>query len=105
VVVCVDEKSAIQALDRTQPGLPMRAGRPERQTVEHVRHGTVSLLAGFGSTHRKGAGPLRHPTHQPGFVRFLDEAVVGRLRKKVHVILDNLSAHKTAAVETMGFRD
>ena len=45
VVVCVDEKTAIQALERTQPALPLRSGKPERQSVEYVRHGTVSLLA------------------------------------------------------------
>jgi transposase len=99
VVVCVDEKTAIQALDRTQPGLPMRAGRPERQTVEYVRHGTVSLLAALEVHTGKVQGRCvaRHTSQE--FVRFLDEAVVGRQRKKIHVILDNLSAHKTAAVK------
>lgn len=99
VVICVDEKTAIQALDRTQPGLPMRAGQPARQTVEYVRHGTVSLLAALevGTGRVKGRCVRRHTGE--AFVRFLDEAVVGRRRKKVHVILDNLSAHKTAAVK------
>lgn len=98
VVVCVDEKTAIQALDRTQPGLPMRAGQPERQTVEYVRHGTVSLLAALEVQTGKvqGRWVARHTSEE--FVRFLEEAVVGRRRQKVHVILDNLSAHKTAAV-------
>ena len=99
VVVCVDEKTAIQALDRTQPGLPMRAGRPERQSVEYVRHGTVSLLAALEVQTGKVQGrcEARHTSEE--FVRFLDQAVVGRRRQQVHVILDNLSAHKTAAVK------
>lgn len=99
VVVCVDEKTAIQALDRTQPGLPMRAGRPERQSVEYVRHGTVSLLAALEVQTGKVQGRCvaRHTSEE--FVRFLDEAVVGRRRRQVHLILDNLSAHKTAAVK------
>jgi transposase len=100
VVVCVDEKTAIQALDRTQPGLPMRAGRPERQSVEYVRHGTVSLLAALEVQTGKVQGRCvaRHTSEE--FVRFLDETVVGGRRRQVHVILDNLSAHKTAAVKT-----
>ena len=98
-VVCVDQKTALQAWDRTQPGLPMPAGRPERQTVEYVRHGTVSLLAALEVHTGKVQGRClaRHTSQE--FVRFRDEAVVGRPRKKVHVILDNLSAHKTAAVK------
>ena len=99
VVVCVDEKTAIQALDRTQPGLPMRPGRPERQSVEYVRHGTVSLLAALEVQTGKVQGRcVPRPTSNE-FVRFLDEAVVGQRRRQVHVILDNLSAHKTAAVK------
>ncbi len=99
VVVCVDEKTAIQALDRTQPGLPMRARQPERQTVEYVRHGTVSLLAALEVHTGKVLGRCvaRHTSQE--FVRFLDGAVAGHPRKQVHVILDNLSAHKTAAVK------
>jgi len=99
VVVCVDEKTAIQALDRTQPGLPMRAGQPERQTVEYVRHGTVSLLAALEVQTGKVQGRCvaRHTSEE--FVRFLDQAVVGRRREKVQVILDNLSAHQTATVK------
>lgn len=98
VVFCVDEKTAIQALDRTQPALPLRAGKPEGHRVEYVRHGTVSLLAALevhtGKVQSRCVA--RHTSEE--FVRFLDEAVVGQRRKQVHLILDNLSAHKTAAV-------
>jgi transposase len=97
-VFCVDEKTAIQALDRTQPALPLRSGQPERHSVEYVRHGTVSLLAALEVHTGKVQGRCvaRHTSEE--FVRFLDEAVVGQRRKKIHLILDNLSAHKTAAV-------
>jgi len=99
VVVCVDEKTAVQALDRTQPALPLRAGQAERQSVEYVRHGTVSLLAALEvHTGKVMARCVARHTSQE-FVRFLDEAVVGQRRKQIHVILDNLSAHKTAEVK------
>lgn len=97
-VFCVDEKTAIQALDRTQPALPLRAGRPERQAVEYVRHGTVSLLAAL-EVHTgkvRGRCVVRHTSQE--FVRFLDEALLAQRRKQVHLILDNLATHKTAAV-------
>ena len=98
MVFCVDEKTAIQALDRTQPALPLRAGQPERHSVEYVRHGTVSLLAALEVQTGKVQSRCvaRHTSEE--FVRFLDEAVVGQRRKQIHLILDNLSAHKTAAV-------
>lgn len=97
-VFCVDEKTAIQALDRTQPALPLGAGRPERQAVEYVRHGTVSLLAALEVHTGKVQGRCvaRHTSQE--FVRFLDEAVVGQRQKQVHLILDNLATHKTASV-------
>ena len=98
VVFCVDEKTAIQALDRTQPALPLRSGKPERHSVEYVRHGTVSLLAALevhtGKVQSRCVA--RHTSEE--FIRFLDETVVGQRRKQIHLILDNLSAHKTAAV-------
>jgi transposase len=98
VVFCVDEKTAIQALDRTQPALPLRSGKPEGHSVEYVRHGTVSLLAALevhtGKVQSRCVA--RHTSEE--FVRFLDEAVGGQRRKQIHLILDNLSAHKTAAV-------
>lgn len=98
MVFCVDEKTAIQALDRTQPALPLRSGKPERHSVEYVRHGTVSLLAALevhtGKVQSRCVA--RHTSEE--FVRFLDETVVGQRRRKIHLILDNLSVHKTAAV-------
>ena len=99
-VFCVDEKSAIQALDRLDPVLPMSPGRVERHGFEYYRHGTLSLYAalevGTGKVHGKTAA--RHTSQE--FVTFLQE-VVGSCKPKqeVHVILDNLSAHKTSKVE------
>jgi transposase len=98
-VFCVDEKTAIQALDRTQPALPLQPARPERQTVEYVRHGTVSLFAALEVHSGKVVGRCapRHTSQE--FVRFLDQAVVTHRRKTIHVILDNLAVHKTPAVQ------
>jgi transposase len=100
VVLCVDEKSHIQALDRTQPVLPLRPGRPERHSFEYLRHGTLSLYAALevASGEVRGQCVPRHTSAE--FVAFLEQATRGYGRKGIHVIVDNLSAHKTAAVQT-----
>ena len=98
-VFCVDEKTAIQALDRLDPVLPLSPGRAERHGFEYYRHGTLSLYAALdtqtGRVHGKTAA--RHTSLD--FVEFLGE-VVGQCRRQqeIHIILDNLSAHKTQAV-------
>lgn len=98
-VFCVDEKSAIQALDRLDPVLPLSPGRAERHGFEYYRHGTLSLYAALdvrsGKVHGKTAA--RHTSDE--FVDFLQQ-VVGLCKPKqdIHVILDNLSAHKTQKV-------
>ena len=99
-VFCVNEKSAIQALDRLDPVLPMSPGRAERHGFEYYRHGTLSLYAALdvqtGKVHGKTAA--RHTSDE--FVAFLDQVVTQCKRKQeIHIILDNLSAHKTAKVE------
>jgi transposase len=99
-VFCVDEKSAIQALDRLDPVLPMSPGRAERHGFEYYRHGTLSLYAALdvktGKVHGKTAA--RHTSDE--FVAFLHQVVKQCKRKQeIHIILDNLSAHKTAKVE------
>ena len=98
-VFCIDEKTAIQALDRTQPALPLRPQRPERQTVEYVRHGTVSLFAALEVHSGKVVGRCvpRHTSEE--FVSFLNEAVAAHRRKAIHVILDNLAVHKAPTVQ------
>lgn len=104
VVVSVDEKSQMQALDRTQPLLPLRPGTPERRTHDYHRHGTSSLFAALmvktgvviGECHR------RH-RHQE-FIKFLDtiDEVIKATEPKgtqVHIVLDNYATHKTPAVK------
>src|ERR1051326_6482121 len=98
-VFCVDEKSAIQALDRLDPVLPMSPGRIERHGFEYYRHGTLSLYAALdvksGKVHGKTAA--RHTSEE--FVDFLDQVVgLCRPKQEVHIIVDNLSAHKTKKV-------
>src|SRR6478752_8853926 len=100
-VFCVDEKTAIQALDRLDPVLPLSPGRAERHGFEYFRHGTLSLYAALdvktGKVHGKTAG--RHTSQE--FVAFLVEVVaLCAPGQEIHVIADNLSAHKTATVAT-----
>ncbi len=99
-VFCVDEKTAIQALDRRDPILPMSPGRAERHGFEYVRHGTLSLYAAFNTKTGEVLGKtVRRHTSQE-FVAFLEKLVATTKRKReIHVILDNLSAHKTKRVE------
>jgi transposase len=99
-VFCVDEKSAIQALDRLDPVLPMSPGRIERHGFEYYRHGTLSLYAALDVRTGKvqGKTAARHTSDE--FVSFLDQVVDSCLPdQEIHVILDNLSAHKTAKVQ------
>jgi transposase len=98
-VFCVDEKTAIQALDRAQPVLPMGPGRVERRSFEYVRHGTLSLFAAFEVTTGRVTGQPSARHASADFLRFLD-ALVGPYHptKAIHIILDNHSAHKTPAV-------
>jgi len=98
-VFCVDEKTAIQALDRLDPVLPLSPGRAERHGFEYFRHGTLSLYAALdtatGRVHGKTAA--RHTSRE--FVAFLKEVLsLCPGNKHIHIILDNLSAHKTTAV-------
>jgi transposase len=99
-VFCVDEKTAIQALDRLDPVLPLSPGRAERHGFEYFRHGTLSLFAAFDTRTGAVLGKTvdRHTSAE--FVAFLSELVAHQpKRKEIHVILDNLSAHKTKKVE------
>jgi len=100
VVLCVDEKSQIQALDRTQPILPMQPGLPERATHDYKRHGTSSLYAALDVSSGQVIGSL-HSRHRAiefkQFLQRIDAAVPADL--DVHVILDNSSTHKTPAIQ------
>ncbi|RPI60960.1 MAG: IS630 family transposase, partial [Lysobacterales bacterium] len=99
-VFCVDEKTAIQALDRLDPVLPLSPGRAERHGFEYKRHGTLSLYAAFNTKtgEVRGKTAARHTSAE--FVAFLTDLVVNQPRRKeIHVIADNLSAHKTQLVQ------
>jgi|SRR5712692_2809939 len=97
-VFCVDEKSAIQALDRVQPLLPLRPGGPERRGFEYMRHGTCSLYAALEVATGKVIGRCRKRHRSIELCEFLSTVIKGRNEKQIHIILDNLSAHKTKAV-------
>ena len=100
VVLCVDEKSQIQALDRTAPILPMLPGTPERATHDYMRHGTSSLYAALDITTGQVIGRL-HARHRAiefkKFLQTIDREVPAEL--DVHLVLDNASTHKTPAVK------
>lgn len=98
-VFCVDEKSAIQALDRVQPLLPLRAGAAERRGFEYVRHGTCSLYAALEVATGKVIGRCRKRHRSLELCEFLSTVIAGRPEKQIHIILDNLSAHKTSTVQ------
>lgn len=100
VVFCVDEKSGIQALDRTRPVLPLRAGVPERQTHDYIRHGTTCLYAALRVLDGVVFGTCRPKRDTQQFVRFLDRVEHGTVADQdIHVILDNLSTHKSPPVQ------
>jgi transposase len=95
-IFCVDEKTAIQALDRKDPVLPLSPGRLERHGFEYFRHGTLSLYAAFNTKTGEvlGRTAARHTSAE--FVAFLADIVVNQPRgKQIHVIVDNLATHKT----------
>jgi transposase len=99
LVLCVDEKSQIQALDRTQPLLPMRPGQAERRSHDYVRHGTTTLFAALDVKTGRIVGECYRRHRAAEFRRFLDRidaAVPGDL--DVHLILDNYTTHKTAPI-------
>lgn len=99
VVFCVDEKTSIQALDRRDPILPLSPGRAERHGFEYVRHGTLSLYAALnvGTGEVEGMTAARHTSQD--FLAFLERVIATQSkRREIHLIVDNLSAHKTKAV-------
>jgi len=100
VVFCIDEKSGIQALDRTRPVLPLRPRIPERQTHDYIRHGTTCLYAALRVLDGTVFGTCRPKRDTKEFVRFLDRVEqVTPADEAIHVILDNLSTHKSPPVQ------
>jgi transposase len=99
-VFCVDEKTAIQALDRLDPVLPLSPGRLERHGFEYRRNGTLSLYAALDVKTGKVQGKTAERHTSAEFVNFLEQIVSAcQSGQEIHIILDNLSAHKTAKVE------
>ncbi len=98
-VFSVDEKTAIQALDRKDPVLPLSPGRAERHGFDYYRHGTLSLYAAFNTKTGEVLGKTATNHTSAEFVAFLTDIVANQpKRKEIHVIADNLSAHKTKLV-------
>jgi transposase len=100
VVFCVDEKTAIQALDRLDPVLPLSPGRAERHGFEYFRHGTLSLYAALNTQTGEVVGKTTTRHTSAEFVAFLSQLVADHPHpREMHVIVDNLSAHKTERVQ------
>lgn len=99
-VFCVDEKTAIQALDRLDPVLPLSPGRFERHGFEYFRHGTLSLYAALDTQTGSVLGRTADSHTSEEFVSFLGDLLASQPEgKEIHVILDNLSAHKSKRVK------
>jgi transposase len=99
VVVCVDEKSQVQALDRTQPILPIRPGLPEKATHDYIRHGTTTLFAALEIATGKVTDAC-YPGHRhQEFLRFLKKVAAACPGRELHVVCDNYATHKHPAVK------
>jgi transposase len=104
VVLSIDEKSQIQALDRSQPLLPMMPGTPERRTHDYIRHGTTTLFAALDVKTGRVIGECQDRHRHQEFLRFLNR--VDRVMKKthppetqIHIVMDNYATHKTPKVK------
>jgi len=102
IVLSVDEKSQVQALDRTQPLLPMTPGQAERGTHDYVRHGTTSLFAALNVASGQVIGKCHRRHRHQEFVKFLDHLNATLTKEpgvSIHIVLDNYATHKTPAVK------
>src|SRR6058998_1724070 len=99
LVLCVDEKTGIQALDRTQPLLPLRARKPHSWTNEYVRHGTQTLLAALEIATGKVVAHVRDRRTTVDFLSFMDDVARSYPVRELHVVLDNLNIHKNEAAK------
>ena len=98
IVLCLDEKSQVQALDRTAPVLPLRLGMPEKQTHDYVRHGTTTLFAALEVATGKVTDAC-YPRHRhEEFLRFLKHVAKTYPRRRLHIVVDNYATHKHPAV-------
>jgi transposase len=100
VVLCVDEKSQIQALDRTAPILPLRPGLPESRTSDYIGHGTTTLFAALQVATGKVLDACYDRHRHQEFLRFLRQVAKAYPRRKLHVVVDNYATHKHPKVQT-----
>ena len=101
IVFCVDEKTSIQALDRTQPLLPLRPGMPATQTHDYKRHGTTTLFAALNMLNGKVIGDCMPRHRHQEFIRFLNRMETETPTElDLHLIVDNYSTHKHARVQS-----
>jgi len=98
LVICVDEKPGIQALDRTQPLLPLRAKKPRSWTNEYVRHGTQTLIAALEIATGRVVAHIRNRRTSVNFLRFMNEVVRAYADRELHIVADNLNIHKNEAL-------
>ncbi|CAL8979844.1 IS630 family transposase ISMsm5 [Propionicimonas sp. T2.31MG-18] len=98
IVLCVDEKSQIQALDRTQKMLPMQPGRPERRTHDYRRHGTTTLFAALEIATGKVTGACKPRHRHQEFLAFLKQVARAYPDGELHLVMDNYAAHKRVEV-------
>ena len=99
LVLCVDEKPQVQAVERTAPAPPMRPGQPERRTHDYLRHGTTDLFAALDAKTGTVIGACKRRHRAPEFRAFLDEIDRGVPPDlDVHLVLDNLRTHKAALI-------
>jgi transposase len=99
IILCIDEKSQIQALERSQPVLPIIRNVPERQTADYIRHGTTTLFAALDILSGNVIGECKERHRSEDFVSFLKKVDKACNKKKeLHIVTDNVSSHKTDAV-------
>ena len=99
IVLSIDEKTQVQALDRTQPLLPIAFDATEKRTHDYVRHGTTNLFAALNVGTGEVVGECRPSRDGDTFLAFLKKAVKPHAGKEIHVVLDNLSTHTTPEVK------
>lgn len=101
IVLCVDEKSQTQALERSQPVLPLQPGLPERQTHDYVRHGTTSLFAAYNTLTGQVMGHCHQKHRHQEFLRFLERIEAANPddgHTQIHLVMDNYGTHKVEKV-------
>ena len=99
IVLCVDEKTQIQALDRTQPELPLRSGNPKRQTVTYKRNGIVNLIASLEVHKGEVIAQTIEKNNAENFLSFLKKLTKAYPKNELHIIVDNLAVHKHESIK------